>query len=267
MPDSHHDTAVETIVDADLWTAVCDGVNTIASRPEAAFEFDDDGLRVRVREAANVAMIAQTVPADAFDHYTVDGDVTIGLDTDTFADLLGVADGDDPVAFDLNAETRKLEFESRGVEYDLAGINPDAMAGTPTDVPAVDDEYAWTIDVDLPVGLWDRGTDVADLAGSDTGTFVYDPDTGDVVLEGAGDTDASRVVLSDADAFAWRDGPPDDRVECVQSNDYMPSVIDVIDDDVVRFVTGTELPYHVFTERADGRIDTKLLQAPRITSG
>lgn len=272
MSQAQTKTAVETIVDAGLWEAVAEGVNSIATREEAAFEFDDDGLRVRVKDTANVAMITQTVPADEFEHYAVGGDVTIGVNTAKFEDLLDVANGD-TVEFNLNAETRKFEFEVPGVEYELTGINPDSMGNSPVDVPPIKPEYDWAVDVDLPVELWERGTDVVDLAGSGHGTFVAPGGDDDrLLLEGAGDTDKSRVDLSDHDDFAWRsdapnaDGVPDTRVECVQSNEYMPEVVSVIDEDVVRFVTGTELPYHVFTERCDGRIDTKLLQAPRIVS-
>jgi len=262
--------AIETIADAELWEAIVDGVNQVGTRQEAAFEFGEESLRVRVKDAANVAMIAQTVDPDGFEHYEVGGSgVTIGINTEKFADLLDAADGDDPVKFNLNAETRKFEFEANGVEYDLAGIDPDSMNGTPVEVPPLKDEYDWAVRCDLPVEKWSTGCDVVELAGSGHGTFVYDPDDDAFVLEGRGDTDTSRVDLTDHDAFAWRDGKPDDRVECVMSNDYMPELIDVLedgDDDVVRFVTGTELPLHVWTSHADGRIDTKVLQAPRIVS-
>lgn len=259
---------IETIADADLWEAICDGVNTISSKEEAAFEFEDDRLRVRVKDAANVAMIAQTVPADAFEHYAVAGEageVVIGVNTGTFDDLLSAADTD-TVEFNLNAKTRMFDFEGDGVEYELAGIDPDSMNGSPVEVPALSDDYEWAIDADLPVDNWERGTDVVDLAGSSYGTFVFDPQTGEFALEGKGDTDTSRVVLSDDDAFRWHGDAPDQRVECNQSNDYMPEIISVIDEDAVRIITGNDLPYHVTTDRADGRIETKLLQAPRIVS-
>jgi proliferating cell nuclear antigen len=262
--------AVETIADADLWEAVVNGVNQIGTKQEAAFEFEDGRLRIRVKDAANVAMIAQTVDVDGFEHYAVGGDgVTIGVNTAKFADLLDVASGDDTVKFHLNAETRKFEFEANGVEYELAGINPDSMGGTPVDVPPLKDEYDWSIRCDLPVEKWSTGCDVVDLAGSGHGTFVYDDDADTFALEGHGDTDTSRVDLTDHDAFAWREDKPDGRVECVMSNDYMPELIDVLEDgdkDVVRFVTGNELPLHVWQTHADGRIETKVLQAPRIVS-
>jgi hypothetical protein len=269
MSQTQTKNAIETIVDADLWEAIVDGVNQIGTRQEAAFEFGDESLRVRVKDAANVAMIAQTVDPDGFEHYAVGGDVTIGINTAKFADLLDVADGDDPVRFNLNAETRKFEFESNGVEYDLAGIDADSMNGTPVDVPTLKDDYDWAIDADLPVDKWSTGCDVVELAGSGHGTFMYDADADVFALEGRGDTDSSRVDLTDHDGFAWRDGTPDTTVECVMSNDYMPELIDVLDDgddETVRFVTGDTLPLHVWQTHADGRIDTKVLQAPRIVN-
>jgi len=263
--------AVETIADADLWEAVVDGVNQIGTKQEAAFEFEDGRLRIRVKDVANVAMIAQEVDADGFEHYAVGSDrVVIGVNTAKFADLLDVASGDDTVKFHLSAETRKFEFEANGVEYELAGIDPDSMGGTPVDIPPVKDELAYSIDVDLHVDKWSTGCDVVDLSGSGHGTFRYDPDKpGDFALEGKGDTDTSRVVLSDHDAFEWNEDEPDVVVEDVQSNEYMPEIVSVLEDgdnDVVRFVTGDELPFHTWTSHADGRIDTKLMLAPRIVS-
>jgi proliferating cell nuclear antigen len=263
--------AVETIVDATLWERFVDGMNAVGTKGEVALQFDESGLRAALKDAANVALIAMECDADAFEHFAVGGSgVTIGVNTEKFADLLKAAKGDDPVKFHLNAETRKFDFEANGVEYELAGVNPDSMGGTPVDIPPVKDELPYSIDVQMPVDKWSTGCDVIDLAGSGHGTFVYDPDApGDFVLEGKGDTDTSRVVLSDHDAFEWNEPEPDTRVEDVQSNDYMPEIVSVLEDgdnDVVRFVTGNELPFHTWTSHADGRIDTKLMMAPRITS-
>jgi len=268
--------AVETIVDAGLWEAFVDGINEIGTKNEAVFEFSEGGLRVALKDAANVALIAMECDPDAFEHFAVGGEGAIGVNTSKFADLLDVASGDDPVKFHLNAETRKFEFKANGVEYELAGIDADSVSGSPTEIPPVKDAddlpggKSYSVDVELPVEKWSTGCDVVELAGSGHGTFVYDPDRpGDFALEGKGDTDTSRVVLSDHDAFEWNEDEPDVRVEDVQSNDYMPEVVSVLedgDDDVVRFVTGHELPFHTWTSHADGRIDTKLMQAPRIVS-
>ena len=276
MAQAQSKHAVETIVDADVWEAIVDGINEIGTRQEAAFQFSDEGLRVAVKDAANVALIGIDVAPEGFEHFRVGGDyVTIGVNTEKFADLLSAAKGDDPVKFHLNAESRKFEFQANDVEYELAGINPDSMNGTPADIPPVKDaddlpgNKSYSIDVDLPVDKWSTGCDVVDLAGSGHGTFVFDPDEGTFALEGEGDTDTSRVVLSDHDAFEWNEPKPDVRVEDVQSNDYMPEVVSVLEDgdkDVVRFVTGDELPFHTWTSHADGRVETKIVQAPRIVS-
>jgi proliferating cell nuclear antigen len=270
MSQKQQEYTIRTEVDAALWEAIVDAVNTIGSKQEAAFEFGEEELRIRVKDAANVAMVAQDVDVTGFDTYTVGGTgAVIGLNTAKFGDLLDVAKGSDTVSFNLNAETRKFEFEANGVEYELAGIDPESMTGTPTDVPPVKDEHDYTIRCRLPVEKWSTGIDVVDLAGSGHGTFAYRPTPGTFALEGHGDTDTSRVALTDHDAFAWVDGSPESTVECVMSNEYMSEVIDIIeagDDDAVRFVTGTELPFHVWQTHADGRIETKVLQAPRIVS-
>lgn len=261
---------IETIADVDLWDAIVDAVNTVGSKPEAAFEFEGDRLRIRHKDAGNVAMVAQTVDADGFDHYDVDGKVVIGIDTAKFDDLLGVADADDAVKFNLNAETRRFEFEAGGVEYDLSGIQPDTIEGSPVDVPGLDNDYI--VDATLPVDKWSKASDVVELcasSGKGMGYFEYDADGGTFYLEGRGDNDRSRVDLTDHEDFGWNEDAPTDDVTVVMDNGYMTNVIDVLesgDEDVVRFVTGSTLPYHVWTTHADGRVDTKLMQAPRIVS-
>lgn len=275
MSQAKHKHVVETIADVDLWEAIVDAVNTISAAQEAAFEFGEDGLTIRVKDPANVAMVAQEVAADGFDHYDVVNERTVvGVDTVKLADLIDVADGDDPIRFHLNGETRKFEFEveGNGVEYDLAGIDHDTIQGSPVDVPPIKDKHDYSIRCDVPVSKWATGIEVVDLTGSGHGTFVYDDEEGAFSLEGHADTDTSRVDLTEDDRFAWHDdGPPDgdELVEVVMSNEYMTDIIDVLedgDDDVVRFVTGTELPYHVWQTHADGRVETKVLQAPRIVN-
>lgn len=265
MSETEPQPAVETIADAAVWEAITDGVNAIASKEEAAFVFTPDGLSVGVKDTANVALINMECDPGAFGHYEADGETTIGVDTGKLADVLSAASGDDVVKFDLDGKTRKFDFESNGVEYELAGIDPESMRDSPVDVPGLKDDYTWSIRCNLPVGKWSTGIDVVDLSGSGHGTFTFDGDR--LTLDGDGDTDRSRVDLTDHDGFAWRDGEPDAPVECVMSNDYMSDIISVVEDgdeDTVRFATGDELPFHVWQTHADGRIDTKIVQAPRI---
>lgn len=264
------DIVVQTTAAASLWEAICDGVNTVSSHGEAVFEFDPtDGLRTTVKDGANVCLIRQTVAPAAFDNWNVDTTYSFGMDTEKLADVLGVG-ADTTVTLQLNERSRKCEFRASGIEYDLAGIGPDAVNGSPVEIPDYGDgeKYDYSVWVDLPVAGWKRATDVIELTGSKFGDFVVPSDSDEVLIETSGDTDESRVKLSDDDGFAWADDrpTPDGRVVCTQSNNYMSELVGLWDTDTVRMVFGTELPYHVEAARHDGDIDTKVMQAPRVST-
>lgn len=258
---------IETIADVGLWTTIADAVETITTKPEAVFEFRDGHLRVAVADAAQVALLSMTAGSDAFESY--DADTTdFGVNVEQLADVLDAVETD-IVEIRLNGETRRIEIRGDAVEYDMAGIDPDSVSGSPYEIPDLVEKNpdAEAVDVDLPVSRWSSASNLIDLAGPDHGTFVADDGT--LELVGAGDTDRSRVDLSDHDEFAWN-SEPDDRVECVMSNAYMAEVIDVVEDGddangTTRFTIGEEYPYQVRTTHADGHIQTHLLQAPRIT--
>lgn len=262
---STDEPTVDTIADPDLWAALADGVNMLSAKQESVFEFDPDGLTIRLKDSANVGLIRQTVDADDFEHFDVTGTFTLGINTGKLSDLVGVADT--TVDLSYNWSTYKMDFTSGDVDYELSGIQPDAVAASPTAVPGLKDEHDWVVDVDLPVDVWERATNLMDLAGTGDGQgnfFASKDSVGDFVVEGQGDDDKSRVRIHESDAFNWRVDPPEDTVESRHANAYMKDFVKRVDEDTVRFVTGEHLPMHVWTTRADGRIDTKYMQAPRI---
>lgn len=252
---------VETIADADLWETVADGVNTIA-HDEAVFEFEPGQFKVVVKDAANVALIRQTIDADDFEHYDVAGRFATGVNTQRLEDLLKIVD-DVPVSFGWDWDKYKFDFKAGDVEYDLAGIDPDSVRGSPTEVPPVKDELPYTVDITLPVDKLKRAYKIVDM-NTDHATLRFGGEDAIFVIEGQGDTDASRVTIHDDDAFEWREDPPANEDICRQANDYIGEVVSILEEDTVRFVTGPECPYHLWTNRADGRVKTKLMQAPRV---
>lgn len=258
------ETTVETIADADLWAEIVDGFTAIQSAQEGVFEWSPEGFRVVVKDAANVALIRQEVDPEHFEHFDVDGDFMSGVDGSTFDDLLSAID-DVPVEFGYDWDTYKWSFHADDVDYDMAGIDPESVTGSPVQVPPVKDEHPYDVDVTMPVDKFERASDIIEMNTS-VATFRMGGDDGIFVIEGAGDTDAGRISIHEDDAFEWNEDPPADVQVCKQSNKYIQDVVDLLDEDTVRIVTGPELPYHLWTKRADGRIDTKLMQAPRIDS-
>jgi len=252
---------VDTIADADLWQTVVDGVNGLSSITESVFEFGPAGFRTTTKDAANVALIRQNIDPDAFDIYEVDDTFESGINTERFDDLLAAID-DVPVDFGWDWEAYKWSFTADDVDYEMAGITPDGVKGSPADVPDVDDDKPFVIDVTMPVDKFDRASQIVEM-NTTVATFRMGGDDGTFIIEGHGDDDAGTVRVHESDAFAWNEDPPEDAVVCRQSNDYISEVVDLLDKDTVRFVSGPEMPYFIWTTRNDV-VDTKIVQAPRI---
>lgn len=257
-----HEPTVETIADAGLWEAIADGVNTIG-HDEGVFIFKPDRFEVAVKDAATVALIRQRVDATDFEHYDVEDTFSMGINTQRFEDLLGVVD-DVPVQFEWDWDVYTFRFQAEDVEYDLSGLDVKSVNGSPADVPPPKDEYDFCVDATLPTEKFVRASKVVDM-NTDHATFVMGGDGDQFVIEGKGDNDASRVTIHEDDRFSWNEDPPEDERVCRQANGYVEDVAGLIEEDTFRMVTGGELPYHIWTTRHDGVIDTKFIQAPRIS--
>jgi proliferating cell nuclear antigen len=244
-----------------LWETIVDGVVDIGMG-EAAFEFGPDGFKTVVKDPTNVALIRQRIAPEEFEHYDVDGRFVSGVNGDTFDELLSAID-DVPVEFGWNWETYKWDFQADDVDYDMAGIDPESVNGSPAEVPPLKDELPYVVDVTIPVDKFGRASEIVDMNTS-VATFRMGGDDGIFVIEGAGDTDAGKVRVHEDPAFEWNEDPPADEVVCRQSNEYMKEVVGLLDENTVRIVIGPETPYHLWTSRNDGRVDTKILQAPRV---
>lgn len=253
---------VESIAAPDVWQAIADGVNDVGSS-EAVFEFDPDGFKTVVKDPANVALIKQRITAADFEHFDADGEFASGLDTNTLDDLLS-AIGDAPVRFGWDWDAYKWDFHADDVDYDLSGIQPDAVNQSPAEVPPVKDEHDYCIDVKAPVDKLKRASKIVDM-NTEIATFRMGGEDGEFIVEGGGDTDKGRVTLHDSDVFEWNEDPPDTVKECRQSNNYLGDIVGLFDEDTVRIVTGPSLPLHIWTTR-EGIIDTKILQAPRVST-
>lgn len=260
---------VETIAPADLWEDVADGVNTIG-HSEGVFEFAPDAFRVVVKDAANVALIKQEIDPADFESYDVDDYFAIGVNTQRFEDVLGKVD-DVPVQLKYDWDTYQFDINADDVNYHMAGIDAEAVNGSPADIPPIKDaedlpgRKSYCVDVTVPVDKLDRATGLVDMV-TQIAHFNMGGENGVFVIEGPGDTDSVTVDVHESDVFEWRKDPPEQVELCKQSNHYVGEVVDLIDEDAVRIVTGPGLPYHLWTTRNDV-IDTKIMQAPRVEKG
>jgi len=241
------------IAEVDVLEDALDPVATLVD--ECKLRLNEDGVKIRACDAANVAMADVSLPERAFESYEADGGV-IGINLDRLQDVLSMGSSGDLVHLELNEETRKLHIEIDGLSYTLALIDPDLIRKEP-DIP----------DLDLPADVAFEGSELsravsaADLVG-DHVSLSADPDEQTFVVGAEGDTDDVDLVLGN-DELATAD--VGEAAESLFSLDYLKDMARPIGSDViVSFRLGTEMP--VKFRYTNGEASVQHLLAPRIQS-
>jgi len=224
---------------------------------ESKLRFDDDGLRSRAVDAANVAMVDVTVPSGGFERLDVDDETTLGINLETLADVLGMAESGDVLIAELNAETKKLElsFPGTGLEYTCALIDPDAIRQEP-DIPDLDLGGEFVV----PGRAIDRGLSAADLVSDHIRFEGVADDT--LRLSADGDTDTVDLEIDDTLIDGELTG--DDQTESLFSLEYLTDITRPIgNDSAVTVDLGSEMPVKLHFGMGDD-IDVEAMIAPRI---
>ena len=152
---------------------------------EAVFFFDNDGLKVRCVDPANVLMVIATIPRDASEAYVVDGEVKVGVDLKRINEILKIAGNKDNV--ELTTDGEKITLRFRSIEYEISAISPDAIREPPK-IPELDLNAVAVVDGEEFKKAINFAEKVADFI-----TFVSD-ETG-FYLECKGDVDAFKASL------------------------------------------------------------------------
>jgi len=66
--------------DARLWYRIINALSSLID--EGTIKINEDGMRLRAMDPSKIAMIDFEMPRDAFDEYSCDGELTIGLNFD-----------------------------------------------------------------------------------------------------------------------------------------------------------------------------------------
>jgi len=222
--DTDTDTQTETdlttdaggfacIIDADRLETYLEAYATLVD--EMKLNITPEGFTARAVDAANVAMIDETLPADRFAHYSSTGG-TIGFNLDRLLNILGMADGDDLAELELNQETRKLQIQLGGLSYTLALIDPDSIRAEP-DIPDLD----LAAEATITGAQFDRGLTTVDMVSDHLTLRVGETADGEEALfiEGEGDTDDVDLELTGEECVGLEG--VDSEAESLFSLDYL----------------------------------------------
>jgi proliferating cell nuclear antigen len=224
---------------------------------ECRIHLCDDGLVIRAVDPANVAMVDESVGADAFSSYETDRGV-IGVGLEQLNEVIGIADDDDTlVQFDLDPEVRKLEMQVGSVEYTLALIDPDAIRSEP-EIPDLD----LPAELSLDSGEFKRGIRAADMV-SDHIQFKVDARDEQFITSAEGDTDDVNLELDgdDLEDVEWGSA------KSLYSLDYLKDLRKPIPKETtINMRLGEEFPLKLSFAMANEAIDVTYMLAPRIQS-
>lgn len=250
--------ALDVRIDADRLDGAVDGALAIADECRMAF---DDGMVLRVRDPADVAMAELELDRDAFETYSADA-VTVGVVLDRLRDASSMADGD-LIDLSLSADGR-FDLTAGAVEYTFAPLAADAVR----QVEWIEGETT-AASVVMSGRALQRAVEAADLV-ADHATFVVEAEDPALTVTATGDTDEVCLSFDEADVEsidtgAGTDGP----LESLYSVDYLADIVAGIPPDAtvsVEFVGGGEggCPLSLEHDFADGAGTGRWLLAPRI---
>lgn len=124
----------KAVINAEVFKDAIETVSTLVD--EAKFRLTKDGMTARAVDPANVAMVAFSLNAKAFETFeATDGE--IGVDLTRLMDILGMASKEDKIELSLNEETRKMEIRTGTLAYTLSLLDPSSIRKEPK-VPNLD---------------------------------------------------------------------------------------------------------------------------------
>jgi proliferating cell nuclear antigen len=198
----------EATIEADPFHDVLTAAGVLVE--ECRMQLRADGLRIRAADPAMVAMVEVTLDADAFESYEATDEV-LGVDLTRLMAVTNVADRDDLLRLELDAESRTLRVEVDTLTYTLALIDPESIRTEP-DVPALDPPAT----VQLQGTQLDRGIRAADMV-ADHLRLQVDETAERFFIEAEGDTDDVAIELTRDELVSLVSG----RADSLYSLDYL----------------------------------------------
>jgi len=247
-------SSLSVIIQADRFAETLDILQSAAD--EAILRFGRDGIDVSLIDPASIYMVRQSVNQPAFEHVG-DGQFAAGVNLGAFSDYISKADSDEPIKFDFDAETRRVNVAYGPFERSFALIDPESIRQEPA-MP----------DLELPNQMQLEGrllSDVVDVSAmvSDHIEIEGDPDEECVRVIADGDHDTNTATLTDE----LQTADVREHASSILSMDYLESIVKVIPSNAVVTVSwGEEFPVKFEWAYADGDASVTQTLAPRIQS-
>jgi len=223
---------------------------------EAKFNLTPTGISVRAVDAANVAMVSLELPDSAFESYSVEGEITIGIDLSKFVDLLKMGDPDSVCELDL-VDSGRLKIKMGSLNYSISLLEPSTIKRDPK-IP----EIELPAEIVLKGSDFRRGIKASEPIGDYLVVEINTKPMEMFTMETEGDVDKVTLNLTKDDVFSIS-VVGEETVRSMFGIEYLKEISKVTSaTDEVKLKVGSDFPVDISFLLGDASV--RYLLAPRI---
>ncbi len=265
MTQTQSETAFHAIVEAGVLKKLIAPPVELANDKAAKFRWSENHLQVCSVDGAQVMMVDQIVRPSAFESYEFfrSGEVIFGTACGRLAPLLKTADDDTSVDLKLDDEAGRLDVRFNDVSYSLGGVDTSSIAE-----PNLPD-LEFSVQAQTHSSIFKRSHNII---GSVSDVLTFEAGDGSFRVHGSGDIDTAEIapevtldqdeLQADGVGVFLEEGA--DLVSSQFSDDYIRILTLFLPDDYSTISLSDDLPLRIETRRANARISTEILIAPRL---
>lgn len=237
-------------IDGEYIKSILDAITVLVE--ECRVVFEDDNVRIRGTDPADVALVLIEISEEAFDDPTItEGDVCWNFSE--MADMVGTVGKENKVNLELGEHNLNLDILD--LNFTLSLIDPDSL-----------DRDRTKPDLDLPAEIvldssaLKRGVKAADLV-ADHVEFGIDEDESAFYMEAKGDSNEVILTRKKRDLVTLTL----ESVGSTYSVDYLKKICDALPDDTeVQIRLGDDYPAELSFKLADENATVTYFLSPRI---
>lgn len=255
-------------IEPDILESIVKPAVEIAKDGLTNFHWKETELQIDTVDPANAIVVKQRVPSSAFEKYEVESDsggFVIGTKCKTISNLLKAASTNDVISLHLKNERGWISIQFSDINYRLSGVNPETV-----DQPSLP-EFEYDIKALIHSNAFKRAHQIIGMI-SETVEFDITQDTFRIV--GRGDTDSAEINVNIGDneeailehehmcAATIEDfsNPAESRYK----SQFIKYISEFTPNDCLEMYIREDYPLRVTTKRANGRIPSEIIVAPRM---
>lgn len=231
-----------------------DSIDTIAQLiSEGLFKLKDDGIHLMATDRATVAVVNFDMKKQVFDKYQIDQDYSIGINIESFLQILRRAKSKDKLSLEL--EDSKLRIEMKG-KYTRSFSIP-LLDISESEVPPID-ELEFPNKIQIKTSLLEEGVNDADIVSDHV---VMKINSQGFEMESKGDTSNTKMQVNKK--FISEMNAEQD-VQATYSLDYLKKMVRASKiSDIVKIHLNKDYPMKLDFSKPE-RVSISFILAPRV---